>query len=333
VIYGSRMMNEHENVGGIPVTAEQIGFLPEEMIACGKCAKANPPNRLNCFYCGEALELPAEAAASVRFRHAEIEDWEPGVNLIVTSGLNGLDPKTIASTISIEEELLGDASDLKSPIPLFRVKAEEAGTAEARLVRLGLEVCRVDDTALTLSTPPTRLKGIQLSEDSITFHPFNSETSTAVAKSDVVLVVVGSIVTTTAESKVKKTRKEYKEFDDYTASSDHVIIDIHTSADIVGYRILSHGFDFSVLGEDKSLIAGDNVKKLIERLAEYMPTAVIDRSYVSKSAILDHVWPRTIANTSKGIERNWFGVQRATGITTSNESQFTRYSRVHRILI
>lgn len=327
------MANEHENVGGIPVTAEQIGFSAEEMISCGKCAKTNPPNRLNCFYCGGVLDLPEEVAAGIRFRPAEIEDWEPGVNLIVTSGLKGRDPKSIASAISFDEELTEHLSDLDPPVPLLRIKPSDADEAEARLVRLGLETSLVDDNALSLQTPAVRLKGIEFLEGTIRFHPFNGEGFKEADISDVVLVVVGSITTTTAESKVKKTRKEYKEFDDFTASSDHVIIDIHTTADVVGYRILSHGFDFSVLGADKTLVAGDNVKKLIEQLSVHLPNAVIDRSYASKSAVLDHVWPRTITNTSKGIERNWFGVQRATGISTSNEAQFTRYSRVHRILI
>ena len=150
---------------------------------------------------------------------------------------------------------------------------------------------------------------------------------------DVAVIIVGSIITSTAESKLKKKRKETKEFDEYTASSDHLAIDIHTSRDRIGYRILPHGFDFSCLGEEKSLVAADNVRKLIEKLSEFLPAAVIDRSYASKSAILDHVWPRTVANTSKGIERNWFGVQRATGFRTSNETQFTRYSRVRRNLL
>lgn len=331
--FTAKMANDPENIGGIPVTSEAIGFAADEMILCGKCAKTNPPNRLNCFYCGHGLELSEELAAGIRFAPSEIEDWEPGINLVVTSGVNDLDPQAIAAAISLGAEVTDSLANVEPPFPLFRIKPDEADEVEARLKRLGLSVSRVEDAALALTKPAIRLKGIDLTTDPLTFHPFNSETSTSVNASDIVLVVAGSIVTTTAESKLKKTRKDIKEIDSHISSSDHTAIDIYTSADEVGYRILPHGFDFSCLGAAKSLIAADNVRKLIEKLADDFPNAVIDRSYASKAAILDHVWPPTVTNISKGIARSWFGVQRATGTATSNESQFTRYSRMRRKLI
>ncbi len=327
------MANEPQNVDNIPLYSEPIGYAAEEMIACGKCSKDNPPNRLNCFYCGVALELPDEVAAGIVFRPAEIEDWEPGVNLIVTAVPRDFDPKTISSAISLGAEMVDSLADLEPPIPLFRIKAEDADEAEARLTRLGLEVGSIEDLALSLSTPPVRLKGIAFGENSLSFFPFNSSDASSVDVADVTLIVLGSIITTTAELKLKKKRKETKEFDEYTASSDHLVIDIHTSAERIGYRIRPHGFDFSCLGDEKSFVAGDNIRKLIEKLSAAIPHAVVDRSYGTKSSVLDHVWPRTVMNTSKGIERNWFGVQRATGFTTSNETQFTRYSRVRRSLL
>jgi len=324
------MADDPQTIDGIPIRSEQIGFSPEELVACGKCAKANPPNRLNCFYCGEALELPSEIADGIRFKPSEIEDWEPGVNLIVTAVPRDLDPQAISSAISFGDEIVD--SLLEPPIPLFRVKSQEVDEVEARLTRLGLEVGRVEDLALLLSTPPVRLKGIGFDGGSLSVQSFNSSDVSSVDAGDVTLIVVGSIITTTAESKLKKKRKETKEFDEYTAHSDHLVIDLHTSVDRIGYRILPHGFDFSCLGGEKSLVAADNVRKLIEKLSS-LPKVIVDRSYASKLGILDRVWPRTVANTSKGIERNWFGVQRATGFTTSNETQFTRYSRVRRNLL
>ena len=327
------MTNEPESVDGIPVTSEQIGYAAQEMIACGKCAKTNPPNRLNCLYCGALLELPSEIAAGIRFKPSEIEDWEPGVNIVVVEGLNAADPQAIASAVLFDTDLATTLPAVEPPLPLFRVRNEEAEEVEGRLLRLGLGIERVEDRSLDLAKPPTRLKGIVFGNGSITFVPFNSNENSVAGVSDVVLVVVGSITTTTAESKLKKKRKETKEFDEHTSSSDHAVIDIYTSGEGVGYRILQHGFDFSCLGERKSLLAGENVKVLLDVLREMVPDAVFDRSYANKSAVLDHVWPRTVANTSKGIERNWFGVQRGLGTTTSNEEQFTRYSRMRRKLL
>ena len=36
---------------GMPVRTEIIAFAAEEMESCGRCGKANPPNRASCLYC------------------------------------------------------------------------------------------------------------------------------------------------------------------------------------------------------------------------------------------------------------------------------------------
>jgi hypothetical protein len=328
-----KMADDPQTIDGIPIRSEQIGFSAEELILCGKCAKSNPPNRLNCLYCGDALELPTEVAAGIRFKPSEIEDWEPGVNIVVIDGLGDVDPQAIASAVSIDADLTTDLAAMEPPLPLFRVRSEEADEVEGRLSRLELKIARVDDISLSLAKPPTRLKGVEFGDGSMTFVPFNSNESSVVDISEIVLVVVGSVITTTAESKLKKKRKETKEFDEHMSTSDHAVIDVYTSGDDIGFRILQHGFDFSCLGERKSLLAAENVRALLDVLRERLPDAEFDGSYAGKSAILDHVWPRTVANTSKGIERNWYGVQRALGTMTSNEEQFTRYSRTRRKLL
>ncbi|MEO5860581.1 MAG: hypothetical protein ABIR33_16745 [Pyrinomonadaceae bacterium] len=327
------MADELQIIDGIPIRSEQIGFSADQLIACGKCAKANPPNRLNCFYCGEALEVTPEIAAGIRFTPSEIEDWEQGVSVVVTDWLSGGDPQAIASAISIESELVASLVMIEPPLPLFRIRPEEADEVASRLSRLGLMVECVEDSSLALGKPPIRLKGIAFGNDSWALHSFNSSDRNVVEISEIVLFVVGSLVTTTVESKLKRKRKEIEEFDEHLASSDHAVIDVYTSTDEIGFRILPHGFDFSCLGKRKSLVAGENIRNLLETLHELAPKAAFDRSYSTKSAILDCVWPRTVANTSKGIERNWFGVQRGVGSITSNEAQFTRYSRTRRKLL
>ncbi|MEO7674556.1 MAG: hypothetical protein ABIU09_10835 [Pyrinomonadaceae bacterium] len=36
---------------GMAVQSENIAFGAEELIACVKCGKPNPPNRASCLYC------------------------------------------------------------------------------------------------------------------------------------------------------------------------------------------------------------------------------------------------------------------------------------------
>lgn len=327
------MADDLQTIDGIPIRSEQIGFSTDELIACGKCARTNSPNRLDCFYCGELLELPVEIAAGIPLKPSEIETWEPGVNIVVTGGLGAVDPQAIAAAVAIDPDLIASISAIELPLPLFRLHKEDADEVAGRLSRLGLSVEQVEDRSLSLGKPPIRLKWITFGDDSWELHPFNSGDPTIVEVSDIALVVIGSLITTAAESKLKKKRKEIKEFDEHFASTDHAVIDIFTTTNETGFRILPHGFDFSCLGERKSLLAAENVKSLLKALEGLTANALFDRSYSSKSAILDRVWPRSVANTSKGIERNWYGVQRGVGSTTSNEEQFTRYSRMRRNLI
>ena len=50
------------------------------MNVCGKCARTNPPTRLNCFYCGAELEISAEQAEFLNLSLRKLESWEKGIN-------------------------------------------------------------------------------------------------------------------------------------------------------------------------------------------------------------------------------------------------------------
>ena len=132
---------------------------------------------------------------------------------------------------------------------------------------------------------------------------------------------------------MKTKRKETKRIDEKFAASDHAVIDIYTSTDRGGFRILPHGFDFSCLSERKSLLAVENLATLKEMLRETFPQAIFDDSYGTKMPVLDRVWPRTVENTSKGMHRVGLKIARLVGESVSNEEQFTRYSRMRRELI
>lgn len=326
------MSNESQSIGGIPITSESIGYAADEMIACGRCTKRNPPNRLNCLYCGEVLEIPGQVASGIRFRPTVIESWELGTNIVAVDGLRTADKEAIVSTLPFDTDIAERLGSVRPPLPMFRVPNSEGSEVESRLSRAGLSTVRVDDADLGLSKLPTRLRHLEFRSDSLLLFPFNSDDTIPISKGDILLVVVGFIVQMTAESKLKKTRKETKHIDEHVSSSDHDVIDIYAESHGPGFRIVPHGFDFSCLGERKSLISSENVKTLIAQLGRELPDAVIDRSYVGKTAVLDHVWPRTVSNTSKGFERSWLGIQRSTGSTTSNEEQFLRYSRICRKL-
>lgn len=321
------------SVDGIPVMTEAIGFASDEMISCGKCSKPNPPNRFNCFYCGQALELPAEVAAGIKFKPAEIEDWEPGVNIVVVGGTDQASVDGISTTLAFEDELLSSLARVESPVPVIRVRPEDADEVAGRMAVAGLQVSQIHDKSLNLDQMPARLKEIIFNIDSVELVLFNSDEVARIDASDVSLIVSGAIFKSSSEATLKKKKQETKHVDERFDASDHSVIDIYTGVDHRGFRILPHGFDFSCLGERKSLLAVENFKVLKELLRTSFPNAVFDDSYVAKLSVLDHVWPRTVTNTSKGMQRVGWRLERSVGESVSNEEQFTRYSRVRRELI
>jgi hypothetical protein len=325
--------DEIRSVDGIPVMSEEIGYSAEELVACGQCSKANPPNRLNCFYCGAALELAPEIAAGIQFRPGEIEDWEPGVNLVSVGDVDQAALTAIGSAIVFDAEMPAPAAPFEGPVPLLRVRVEEAEAVAARLSSAGLQVRQIQDRSMDLDQPTARLKGIVFEPDSIELVLFNADEVVRITTADVLLIVCGAIFKSSSEATIKKTRKETKQVDEKFDASDHSVIDIYTSHDHRGFRVIPHGFDFSCLGTSKSLLAVENFRALKDLLRSSFPNAVFDDSYIAKLSVLDHVWPRKITNTSKGMQRVGWKLLRSIGESISNETQFTRYSRMRRELI
>lgn len=327
------MSDEIQEIDGIPIRSEQIGFDSTEMILCGQCGKSNPPNRLNCLYCGQALELPASIVSGIQLRHAVPELWEPGVNVIVTGGLLDADRETVLRTLSIDAEILEKAIGCEPPFPLVRTNEEDAEVVMKRLQNAGLVAMLCADRSLNSAHPPTRLRGIVFDGGSVELLLFNSDVVERFASDAISLVVSGSIFETESESTLKRKRKETMRVGEHISSSDHAVIDIYAKGEAGGFRILPHGFDFSCLGDRKSLLAVENVRTLKNMLRENFSNAVFDESYESKMTLLEGVWPRTVRNTSKGFQRVGARMQRSVGEAVSNTDQFTRYSRMRRGLL
>src|SRR4051812_22877911 len=73
-----------DRLKNLPLQSGNEGFAPEQMTACPKCSRKNPPTRLKCLYCGE--DLPVTEASSVRQLSRKLEPWEKGFNIIFLPG-------------------------------------------------------------------------------------------------------------------------------------------------------------------------------------------------------------------------------------------------------
>jgi hypothetical protein len=159
---------------------------------------------------------------------------------------------------------------------------------------------------------------------------FNTGNVAEIAKNDLALIVPGVLNFGKVDSLEKKRRgKETKILDETTTSDDESILDIYSHNDSNGFRIRLAGFDFSCLGDEKGLLATDNMKALVHFLKERSPNAKLVSNYSAIKNVLGIVWEVESRKDSKGLQRVGFGKTEFGAVaTTNNLNQFTKYSRL-----
>jgi hypothetical protein len=114
-----------------------------------------------------------------------------------------------------------------------------------------------------------------------------------------------------------------------TVAGDVLLLDIYTRAAPGAWRVASDSFDFSCLKERKGLIASQNFYALVATLKERAQGAVVDDSYDQVRQALAPVWLPEERTESRGLRRERPGRFNVEAVmTTDNEAQFTRYSRL-----
>ena len=110
--------------------------------------------------------------------------------------------------------------------------------------------------------------------------------------------------------------------------ADEDVVDIYSIAQPQTWRIAAHSFDFSCLGEQKTLVSSRNLATLIQLVRASSEEIQVDDSFNALRQTLEPVWGGTQETESSGWRRERPGkyTQGAATVTT-NESQFTRYSR------
>src|SRR5688572_19041188 len=118
-----------DRLRNMPIRSEEIGYSPEEMLSCPKCAKPNAPNRAVCLYCG----APLVEGATAKLEHRELESWENGFNVVVTAPGGAADAdrasRKLAGVLGVEPETLVPILRSGTPLPIARVESEEHADA------------------------------------------------------------------------------------------------------------------------------------------------------------------------------------------------------------
>jgi hypothetical protein len=266
--------------------------------------------------------------ADERLEVRAIEDWENGFNVVILNA-GEVDPEEAADVMaeigSGERELLKAAFESGKRVPLTRVASEEqARLVRERLVELGIETTIVPDSVLDASSAPLRLRSIGFEADRLNLGLFNIDAVNQIPADDLLLIVAGTIIEGRTESTERRKLRGSKKLDESATSYDEPVIDLYSTNDPLGWRIPARGFDFSCLGAAKSLIVGENMKKLITKLVEFAPRARLVDDYSSVRSFLETTWPSEVKREGRILDRK----DVSTVFKTNNSTQFTKYSRM-----
>lgn len=325
------------NEDDAPLQQEQRGFAPERMVRCEECLRANPPTRTTCLYCAAALPITEESAELRKPTLRKLEKWEQGFNsIIMPDGAQGVDAARraeVAALLNLSSEDVRRIVEAAMPLPIARpATADEATLVERKLEALGLRVLTISDDELAIAAqPPKRIRALELSESALVAWPTGSNEVLRASWESIVLLVNGRMMVRHVEVQERHRRKTEKEIvDTRELSSDNALLDIYSRAHEGGWRIVAGSFDFSCLGQKKSLLVAQNFVTLVEELRARAAQAEYDDSYARARHALGGVWPLEQQTEARGVKRGGLvGRLRTEAITTSdNERQFTLYSRL-----
>lgn len=317
------------------IRSEDIAFDPGEMLNCDNCDKQNPPNRASCLYCSAALAAADGTAGALKLNLRPLENWENGFNIVSRPPVREPDIAAIARYLKLGPDIVADMTAARHPFPVVRLESEtEAATAAAYLETLGLAAAIVKDVDLKIVKPNIRLRRLDFLDDALQFTLFNTGEQRLVRREDVALIVAGVIVESKTEAIEKRKKTERKVMSETATSSDDLLIDLYITGEPAGYRITTKGFDFSTLGTDKGLLAVENIRRLLQRLKEFAPAARSVDEFGERMNTLSLVWDVDRRTDFEGLKRT--GVWKAgfaNVVRTSNLEQFTKYSRLQRIML
>ena len=332
------MPKDNENIPFLgPVEpSEPLGFPAEQMIRCEACLRANPPTRVSCLYCVAPLLLTESSARLRKPVLRQPEKHQSGYNNILLPVQSEVASEIVteaAALLKLSTENVQQLMSQNVPMPVARtVSREEADLVTLRLRDLGFGCVTVSDEELGLASSDNvvkRVRAMSFDDEGVQiFHSGTEETN--VQWSDLILILPARLIEKRLEIKERMTRKPEKEILDTSEFfRDEAVIDFYTLAGSFTWRVNATGFDFSCLGSEKALVANENFGRLQRLIVAKAVQAQFDESYQRVRNLLELAWSTQPEMQSGGWRRERPG-KLTVGLATtkSNESQFTRYSRL-----
>ena len=313
-------------------------FKPAEMITCDVCLRANPPTRSNCLYCAATLPVTGKVNNAQQAPSPAGEIIAPamvksGFYLVLTQNQNRVPAESsLAETAALLELKTAEveiAFGPGGPVPLARVETiAQATTLADRLVALGIGVGIFIEDTLNLDLPIKTIRALEFRNDGLAAMLMRGE-GISIEWVDLSLIVNGRFVVKRVEVEERQRRGSPKLLDSRELFSDEPVMNLYTRSDEIGFRIRSNSFDFSCLGDQKSVTAFENFTKLMTLLCARAPGVEVDDSYRTLRAVLGRIWPLEPQTKRSGWRRRGAGkVEVSTVTTIDNETQFNSYSRL-----
>ena len=307
------------------------------MIRCDACLRANPPTRAACLYCGAALPATESSSRLRKPKLLTLDKSEPGYNTILIAHHKAENLQEAAELLKFSTDAVAKLLAAGQPLPIARTASlEESGLLAERLNEFSLQTQIISDQQLGGSDGDViRVRSMSLKDEMFSVRTSGRGEPLDLSYANLVLMVQGRLLTKTTSVKERKSRKSENEILEATEFySDELVFDLYCSAREQTFRIAANSFDFSCLREQKALIVNENMRLLIEVLKDKAPRMKIDNTYGAVRQLLDLVWGAEKATKSDGWRRDAPGRLTVGATTTvSNENQFTRYSRLRRILL
>jgi hypothetical protein len=317
--------------------SEPLGFPAEQMIRCEECLRANPPTRVSCLYCVAALPVTESSARLRKPVLRQPEKHQLGYNNILLP-VEGIATEIVADAAALVKLSAENVQQLVSqnlPMPVARtVSREEADLVTLRLNDLGLRCVTVSDEELGLSSSVKRVRAMSFEDERVVIYHSGTE-ETSLLWSDVILILTARLIETRLEIKERMTRKKENEIlETNEFFRDEAVIDFYTTTYSFTWRVGATGFDFSCLGREKALVVNENISRLERLIIAKAVNAQLDASYQRVRNLLELAWSTQPETQSSGWRRERPGKLSVGAATTkSNETQFTRYSRLRRYLL
>ena len=311
------------------IQSEDISFRREELVTC-ECGRQNPPNRVDCLYCGRALDVKPEAVDKFVIR--KLEPWEPGTNILITSA--GADIARAAELLSLDREQVEGILSADVALPAARVDAKAASTVAAKLEEFGFGTRAISDADLTPTKMPVRISAMQITDGALIVIDFNSGAQYRHSWDELMLLVQGFFSTGKIDSMEKRRLRKTTVMAETMTSADEPVFDLYVRDNKIGYRVQLAGFDYSCLGDQMAPLATENMMGLIQLIHSRSPEAQLVDGYKKIRHLLTGIWDIESRKDPKGLQQVGFG-KREFGVvhSTSNIEQFTRFSRLQRLML